>query len=206
MVKIDALSLANYIIDNQVGQRTVIYPYVEGEIKRLEQEGVWGEETTAFLEEFLFFEDDYAYIYKDIGDQPVWDLGCQLGFGSLFFSHYTGVDFDLNDSNWFNSHRGGVKYIKSNALTLKDDLVNQVIICNMVAGFFGEDTKDDEWLHIIEQSKSFSGRVHRRIYERLNPKYVTQLAEYDEDPMVRFISPLITYTPGKLNDKWVELL
>lgn len=76
----------------------------------------------------------------------------------------------------------------------------------MVAGFFDSDTRDDEWLHIMEQSKSFSGRVHRRLYERLNPKYVTQLAEYDEDPMVRFISPLITYTPGKVNDNWGELL
>lgn len=206
MGKVYGLNLANYIIANQVGQRTVIYNYVVDEIKRLEQEGVWGEETTAFLEEFLFFEDDYAYIYKDIGDQPVWDLGCQLGFGSLFFSNYTGVDVDLNDSNWFNRHRGGVKYINTNALTLKDDLDGRVIICNMVAGFFDSDTRDDEWLHIMEQSKSFSGRVHRRLYERLNPKYVTQLAEYDEDPMVRFISPLITYTPGKVNDNWGELL
>lgn len=103
MGKVYGLNLANYIIANQVGQRTVIYNYVVDEIKRLEREGVWGEETTAFLEDFLFFEDDYAYIYKDIGDQPVWDLGCQLGFGSLFFSNYTGVDVDLNDSNWFNS-------------------------------------------------------------------------------------------------------
>lgn len=196
MVLLKGLNLANYIIANQVGQRTVIYPYVEGEIKRLEQEGVWGEETTAFLEEFLFFEDNYAYIYKDIGDQPVWDLGCQLGFGSLFFSQYTGVDLDLYADNWFNSKRGGVKYINTDILLLKEELEGQVIICNMVAGFFGEDTKDDEWLHIIEQSKSFSGRIHRRIYERLNPKYVTQLAEYNTEPELHFISPLITYKPG----------
>lgn len=98
--------------------------------------------------------------------------------------------------NWFNSKRGGVKYINTDILLLKEELVNQVIICNMVAGFFGEDTKDDEWLHIIEHSKSFSGRIHRRIYERLNPKYVTQLAEYNTEPEVHFISPLITYKPG----------
>lgn len=189
----EGLALADFIITHYTGNHTAIYPLVTDEVKRLEGLGVWSEMDTAFLGEFLFFEDDYAHIYKQIGDEHVYDVGCQLGFGSLFFNTYTGVDKYLNPNEWFQSHVKGINYKQGDALNMKEELANQVIIANMVAGFFNKEEQDGDWLSIIKQSKSFSGRVHTRIYEQLDKAYITQLKTYKPKSGLEFISPLFTY-------------
>lgn len=189
----EGLALAGFILEHYTGNHTTIYPLVTDEVKRLEGLGVWDEMDTAFLGEFLFFEDDYAHIYKQIGDEHVYDVGCQLGFGSLFFNTYTGIDKYLNPNEWFHSQLPGINYIQEDALTMQEELQHKTIIANMVAGFFSKEEQDPDWINIIKQSKSFSGRVHTRIYEQLDSRYITQLKTYNPKSGLEFISPLFTY-------------
>lgn len=189
----DPQQLAQEVVEKYDGNHSTLYDYIKVEVNRLEAEGILEEQDTAFLGEFTCFEDDYALSYLSSGDIAIYDIGCQLGFGSLFYSNYTGVDIWLDEDKWFNSDRPGVTYRHKNALTMVDELVGKNIISNMVVGFFGSKDTDDEWLSIINDSNVFYGRIHRRIYERLDQTRVKVLKEGSTDPNLEFISPLIEY-------------
>lgn len=98
--------------------------------------------------EFLFFEDDYFRIKKDILENnltlDVVDIGCQMGFQSEIFkdtNKYIGIDrYDF----YFNQGDKNVAYITGLFPKQGVALEDKIVISNMSLGYFNT-YLGDEW-------------------------------------------------------------
>lgn len=161
------------------------------------------EEEKAFFPEFMFFEDDYYLIRKDMilrGNQDaVIDIGCQFGFQSELFldGGYTGIDYE-SFSAQFNYDRENVTYVTDVFPTDKVDITGKTVISHMSLSYFNHVLGDSEKeIDLIHDRLLSQLRKCRVLYFRGTPAFTdklktvfdsaTQLSNV-EDEMLRRVS------------------
>lgn len=137
------LELANHILQNYDKNWSVLYPILKDKIDAMNLPL----ENIAFAEEFICFEDDYAFIRQHmhhigIDDKSVIDIGCQQGFQSVFFEDcgYTGID--SVETIFFNDQGNYMHKVFPTEIDI--DFTNKIVISNMSLGFFNDENITNE--------------------------------------------------------------
>lgn len=125
------------------GERSIIYPYIKDKID------VYNEYEIPYKEEFIFFEDRYSLILKDIKSRGlkakrIIDIGCQYGVQSeLFKNDYEYVGIDTCDLRFFNDGDPKCKYIVGEFPFLDVSFEDSIVISSMSLGYFGIENNNE---------------------------------------------------------------
>lgn len=132
------LELAEYVLKNYDGNYSCLYRILKKEIDAMQLPL----ENIAFANEFICFEDAYARIRKHmhligIDNQPVIDIGCQLGFQSAMFEDCGYIGIDSFEKIFFNDQGN---YIHGTFPTqVHIGLAGKIVISNMSLGYFNDE-------------------------------------------------------------------
>jgi len=151
------------------GDHSVIYPIIKNRISELsESEG-------AFMNEFMFFEDDYMKyrIHMDennIKCKDVIDIGCQLGFQSCMFDefNYTGVD-RCKPTNFFEAEKH--HYIICNFISTELELKDKIVISNMSLGYFNQPEENEAIAEKLSKAEHLYIAAPERLTDLLDSKF-----------------------------------
>lgn len=168
------------------GNQSVFYPILKDRLS------CYKEQEVPFPQEFLFFEDRYLIIKKDMIEHginnDVVDIGCQFGFQSELFldnTSYLGIDA-YKPTHFMNSELPHVNYIVGVFPTETDvDLRGKTVISSMSLGYFDsmiEDDKEEARKKVVDNlkhAKTLYIASVKDLIEQLRP-YFSEVEVLDE--------------------------
>lgn len=173
------MNIQKYLEDferNFDGNRSIIINYLGNRLD------CYKDRELPFRYEFIYFEDRYVQIYKDIKNRKlpfkkITDIGCQLGVQSELFKNefeYTGIE--STSLKFFNSDSPRCTYKKDTFPFLKINWEDNIIISCMSLGYFNSYVSTEE-----EQAYKWMAEKLKRakyLYIASDKKLISMLSKY----------------------------
>lgn len=129
------------------GNHSMLYRHIEDKVLKHVKESTLPDGFECFLYEFMFFEDDYLRIKRDMlttgVSGPVYDIGAQMGYQSELFLDMGYVGIEKEKDLLFNEDHENVSYIKDVFPTPLADMTGKTVISNMSLSFFDHFVDED---------------------------------------------------------------
>lgn len=159
------------------GNRSLLYPYIKDIIDQYPCCDI------PFPQEFLYFEDLYVSIYKDIrkrgiNAKNIIDIGCQFGIQSEIFRHeynYTGIE--LYDMEFFNKNTDNCSFLIGAFPNQDINYEDSIIISSMSLGYFPQSDNEDEELELLAKELNKC----KYLYIATSIKFRKVLSKYFEE-------------------------
>lgn len=167
------------------GNYSTLYPYIKNRLNNYEDMDL------PFPGEFLFFEDRYVKIYKDIkargiNANKIIDVGCELGIQSeIFKNEYQYIGIDYVHYNFFNSDNKKCEFLVGRYPLKALNYDNSIVISSMSLGYFFNHENEETYLfNVVEELRKV-----RYLYIATNRKLIKMLSRYFDiehlDPPVK---------------------
>lgn len=173
------MDIQKYLEDfeqNFDGNRSIIINYLGNRLD------CYKDRELPFRYEFIYFEERYIQIYKDIKKRKlpfkkITDIGCQLGVQSELFKNefeYTGIESEK--TNFFNIDDPKCKFLNATFPFVKINWEDNIIISCMSLGYFNnrfsmEEEQAYKW--IVEKLKRA-----KYLYIASDKKLISMLSKY----------------------------
>ena len=157
----------NALLEQYDGNRSVIYPFVKDKLSYYKCEEL------PFPESFLFFEDKYLTICKEIlklNVNSVVDIGCELGIQSYLFKDMEYVGIDFCHINWFKTDDIAHKFIQGRfPQDTNIDLHDKTVISCMSIGYFSNEEQENLEINELSKAKYLFISSTDKVVNKLKP-------------------------------------